>query len=81
MTPEKLERALALSGELDRLKDQKAIWEEAIGFQRPAMGLSTPKRSDSEVETNLIPFEEMQALMLSEFDRLMAPLQAEFDEL
>ena len=76
MTNEQLEQATKLNEQLQRLIQQKELWEESTGFYRIEL-----KRPVKDADLDFVDFEYIKLLVLRKIQKRIDELQKEFDAL
>lgn len=84
MTEEKVKQGEELLKSLDKLKDQRKMWEEGMRFYK--VELANTKEYDSiqstfRIDSSFINFDEVKLLIIAKIDKRISEVQEEFDRL
>lgn len=84
MTEEKVKQGEELLKSLDKLKDQRKMWEEGMRFYK--VELANTKEYDSRqstfrIDSSFINFDEVKLLIIAKIDKRISEVQEKFDRL
>lgn len=84
MTEEKVKQGEELLRRLDKLKDQRKMWEEGIRFYKVELANSkeyNSRQSTFRIDSSFINFDEVKLLIIAKIDKRISEVQEEFDRL
>ena len=84
MTEEKVKQGEELLQRLDKLKDQRKMWEDGMRLYKVELA-STKEYSNNQstfkIDSSFINFDEVKLLAITEINKRISEVQEEFDRL
>ena len=84
MTEEKVKQGEELLKRLDKLKDQRKMWEDGMRLYKVELA-STKEYSNNQstfkIDSSFINFDEVKLLAITEINKRISEVQEEFDRL
>ena len=84
MTEEKVKQGEELLKRLDKLKDQRKMWEEGMRFYKVELANTkeyNSRQSTFRIDSSFINFDEVKLLIIAKIDKRISEVQEEFDRL
>lgn len=84
MTEEKVKKGEELLKSLDKLKDQRKMWEEGMRFCKVELADTkeySSRQSTFRIDSSFINFDEVKLLIIAKIDKRISEVQEEFDRL
>lgn len=84
MTEEKVKKGEELLKSLDKLKDQRKMWEKGIRFCKVELADTkeySGGQSTFRIDSSFINFDEVKLLIIAKIDKRISEVQEEFDRL
>lgn len=84
MTEEKVKQGEELLKRLDKLKDQRKMWEEGMRFYKVELANTKEyngRQSTFRIDSSFINFDEVKLLIIAKIDKRISEVQEEFDRL
>ena len=84
MTKEKVKQGEELLQRLDKLKDQRKMWEEGMRFCKVELANTKEYSMDQstfKIDSSFINFDEVKLLAITKINKRISEVQEEFDRL
>ena len=84
MTEEKVKQGEELLQRLDKLKDQRKMWEEGMRFYKVELANTKEYSRDQstfKIDNSFINFDEVKLLAIAKINKRISEVQEEFDRL